>query len=248
MGSLREWLDTPLGRYVLAREREYFDAETADIFGFNAIQIGLPDIDFLRSSRIPLRLQVASGAPAGLLANPTELPLASQSVDLVVLPHVLEFAPEPHQILREVDRVMMPEGRVILSGFNPWSLWGLRQALTWTRESVPWCGDFISLTRMKDWLALLGFDVSSGRLCCYAPPFVKDTWLERCRGFEAAGDRWWGIAGGVYMVQAIKRVHGMRLIMPKWEPVPVPNVARVAPLRRQPDVTTGKVVPWPGRR
>ena len=241
-GSLAEWYASPLGHYVLAREREYFDAEVADIFGFNAVQIGLPEVDFLRSSRIPLRLRVATDGPADLLASPAEMPIASQSVDLAILPHVLEFAREPHQILREMDRIMMPEGRVIICGFNPWSLWGLRQALTWSRDTVPWCGNFISLTRMKDWLALLGFDVSAGRLCCYAPPFVKDAWLERCRGFEAAGDRWWGIAGGVYLVQAIKRVHGMRLITPRWEAGPVANVARVAPLRRQPGVSSGKVV------
>ena len=246
--SIAEWYDTPLGRYVLAREQEYFDAEVTDIFGYNAIQIGLPEVDFLRTSRIPLRLSIAAEAGADVIASPAEIPLASQSVDLAILPHVLEFSREPHQILREVDRVMMPEGRVIICGFNPWSLWGLRQALTWSRDEVPWSGSFISLTRMKDWLALLGFDVSAGRLCCYAPPFAKEPWLERCRGFETAGDRWWGIAGGVYLLQAIKRVHGMRLILPKWEAVPVASVTRVAPMRRQPGVTSGNVVRLFGRR
>ena len=70
--------------------------------------------------------------------------------------------------------------------------------------------------RLKDWLSLLGFDVSAGRLACYSPPFVAEKWLTRFDFMERAGDRWWGVAGGVYMLQAIKRVQGMRLITPKW--------------------------------
>jgi SAM-dependent methyltransferase len=160
------------------------------------------------------------------------LPVATQSMDLVLLPHVLEFAADPHQILREIDRVMMPEGRLIVIGFNPWSMWGLRQALGRRGEEHPWCGDFISMVRLKDWLALLGFDVSAGRLACYAPPLANERWLGRFGFMEAAGDRWWGIAGGVYMMQAIKRVQGMRLITPRWKERRIADKA-VAPLSRR---------------
>jgi SAM-dependent methyltransferase len=218
--SFSHWVKTPLGAYVLEREFDYFDNVVADIFGFNAMQIGLSECDFLRTSRIPLRFSVGTEPQARIRALGAALPVASQRMDLVILPHVLEFSPEPHQILREVDRVMMPEGRIIIVGFNPWSLWGLRQAFSFEHEAYPWRGRFISLVRLKDWLALLGFDVSAGRLCCYAPPFAKQQWLERSRFMEAAGDRWWGIAGGIYMLQAIKRVQGMRLITPKWNTAP----------------------------
>lgn len=214
--QLSEWFTTPLGTYVLERERAYLADAVADIFGFNAMQYGLCDIDFLEGNRMPLRLKVAPEEGADMRATGEALPISTQSMDLVVLPHVLEFARDPHQILREVDRVMMPEGRIIIIGFNPWSLWGLRQTFTLEQESYPWRGRFISLVRLKDWLQLLGFDVSAGRLGCYAPPFKAEKWLDRFRFMEAAGDRWWGIAGGVYMLQAIKRVQGMRLITPKW--------------------------------
>ena len=216
-GNLYEWLQSPLGKYVLEREQQYLDEAVVDIFGFNAMQLGLGQCAFLRTSRIPLRFTVAPDGGANISALGEELPIATQSMDLVVLPHVLEFAAEPHQILREVDRVMMPEGRVIITGFNPWSLWGLRQALDLSRRDYPWCGTFISLVRMKDWLALLGFDVSAGKLGCYIPPVRSEKWRRRFGFMEPAGDRWWGVAGGVYMLQAIKRVRGMRLIMPKWE-------------------------------
>jgi SAM-dependent methyltransferase len=247
--TLSEWFATPLGAYVLAREQAFCDEVVADIFGFNALQLGHPQLDFLRASRMPLRFAVANEpvalmpskkdqqvtairpadtvapqaqtcterGPALVRGRGAELPVATQSMDLVLLPHVLEFARDPHQILREVDRVMMPEGRLIIIGFNPWSLWGLRQAFGRRGDEHPWCGEFISMVRLKDWLALLGFDVSAGRLSCYVPPLANERWLNRFSFMEAAGDRWWGIAGGVYMMQAIKRVQGMRLITPKWK-------------------------------
>jgi SAM-dependent methyltransferase len=214
--SLHDWLQTPLGAYLLAQESAYFDEVVADIFGFHALQLGLPEIDFLRNSRIPYKYTVAPESPATLRACFENLPVESQSIDLLVMPHVLEFAVNPHQILREVDRVMMPEGRIIIVGFNPWSLWGAKRAMTYRERDYPWRGHFVSLVRMKDWLALLGFDVSAGKLACYVPPCDTQKWLDRFHFMEASGDRWWGIAGGVYMLQAIKRVQGMRLITPNW--------------------------------
>lgn len=236
--TLSEWFQGPLGAYVMAREQAYFDEIVADIFGFNALQFGLPAYDFLRASRMPFKFSAGLEPGVTLRAAGEALPVATQSMDLVVLPHVLEFASEPHQILREVDRVMMPEGRLIIVGFNPWSLWGLRQAFSSQEGSLPWNGRFVSLVRLKDWLSLLGFDVSAGRLTCYSPPFVNEKWLTRFDFMERAGDRWWGVAGGVYMLQAIKRVQGMRLITPKWATRPArQSMAQAA--QRAARVTTG---------
>src|SRR5688572_19732578 len=170
--TLQDWFTTPLGQYLLEKERAYLDEVTPDIFGFHALQLGMPEVDLLRATRITHKLRVAS-LGADVLAKCHELPFATQSIDLVVLPHVLEFAEEPHAILREVDRVMMPEGRLVIVGFNPWSLWGLRSSLGPGRDQHPWNGRFLSLLRVKDWLALLGFDVSAGRLIGYAPPFDR---------------------------------------------------------------------------
>lgn len=214
--ALHDWLSTPLGSYVLEQERAYLDEAVTDIFGFNAVQLGLAHIDFLQASRIPYKYTIAPTEGATIRAQFDALPIESQSVDLLILPHILEFADNPHEILREVDRVMMPEGRVIILGFNPWSLWGAKRAMTYREKDFPWRGHFVSLVRLKDWLALLGFDVSAGKLACYVPPCKSEKWLERFAFMEAAGDRWWGIAGGVYMLQAIKRVHGVRLITPNW--------------------------------
>lgn len=214
--TLQDWFSTPLGQYLLEKEQAYLDDVTSDIFGFHALQVGLARFDLLRASRIAHRVRVdATGLP-DLYAKSHELAVATQSVDLVVLPHALEFAAQPHEILREVDRVMMPEGRLVIVGFNPWSLWGLRSAVGFSRNEVPWNGRFVSLLRVKDWLALLGFDVNAGRLVGYAPPFDSDSVRRRFGFMEPAGDRWWAVGGAVYMLQAIKRVRGMRLLTPAW--------------------------------
>ena len=226
--SLSEWLATEQGGYVLAREEAYFDHTVGGIFGYNALQMGLPEHDFLRSSRIPLRFSAGNQQGNAVRLCCSELPFATASLDLVLIPHVLEFAEHPHQILREVERVLMPEGSLVISGFNPRSLWGLHRALG-RRQGYPWNGHFIALPRIKDWLALLGFEVAGGRFGAYAPPFRQAKWLERCACMEAAGDRWWAVSGGVYFLHAIKRVPGMRLIKPRWNEGLVNKLLPVAP-------------------
>jgi SAM-dependent methyltransferase len=209
------WMQTPLGRYLLERERAYIDRTVTDIFGYNALQLGFPEIDLLRANRMPLRATVDRAAGAMLRADSAELPIASASVDLVLLPHVLEFSENPHQILREVERVLVPDGHLVVTCFNPMSLWGARHSLC-KREAYPWRGRFIHLMRLKDWLALLGFEMAGGAMGCYVPPCTSQKWLDRFNFMESAGDRWWPFSGAVTFLHAIKRVRGMRVITPRW--------------------------------
>ena len=213
--GLNEWLDTPLGRYMLAWEQAKCDQAVADVFGFNAVQLGLGNVDLLRVNRIPFRFRCdVSTGPLLVRADAHQLPFASASVDLVVLPHVLEFSPYPHQVLREVERILVPEGQVIITGFNPLSLWGVRKRLASPMAPSPWTGEYFSIRRLKDWLKLLGFEIQGGNFGCYAPPMASA--LQGWQWMDKAGDRWWPIFGGTYLLQAVKRVHGMRLIMPRW--------------------------------
>ncbi len=212
-----DWFQSPLGHYLLEREQACFDRMVADIFGFNAVQLGLPQVDFLRKNRIPFHFTAGSEALVQLQTDFSHLAIASQSVDLMVLPHVLEFNTNSHQVLREVERVLMPEGHVVISGFNPWSMWGAWHLVRKSRNEYPWCGKFISLIRLKDWLALLGLEVIESSLCCYAPPVNSEGWLSRMQFMEPAGDRWWAMGGGIYFIRAKKRVHSMRVIMPRWQ-------------------------------
>lgn len=227
--ALGPWLKTPTGSYMLEWEQARLDAMTADIFGFHAMQIGLPQIKALQAnrmghkwltdSRVPEAGETPSAQNSVVVTHDfAELPFASQSLDLVVLPHVLEFTAEPHQILREVERVLIPEGQVIICGFNPASLWSIRQTVA--RMSgvhfLPQNAEFISLLRLKDWLKLLNMEVNRSHFGCYAPPFTSSKCLHRSDFMEKAGNRWWPYFGAVYMVQAIKRVKGMHLICPAF--------------------------------
>ncbi len=246
--ALDSWLQTPAGLYVRAWEQACLDELTADIFGFNAVQIGLPQIDALAANRMPNKWQAATrassqeqlaiasgGKQIAVALDFEELPFASQSLDLVVLPHVLEFAAEPHQVLREVERVLIPEGQVIICGFNPASLWGVRQGIgkVTRHHYLPVAGEFISMLRMKDWLKLLNLGVSRTHFGCYAPPCRTDKWIDRFAFMERAGQRWWPYLGAVYMVHAIKRVKGMTMVGPAWKQKTAPAASAVPATNRK---------------
>lgn len=212
---MRDWFESELGRYVLAKEQAWFDQTCVDLFGFNAMQAGLCWLDLLQANRMPYRF-CSDLAEGQLHCRQEALPLAGHSLDLLALPHVLEFSDNPHQVLREAERALRPEGHLLISGFNPFSLWGGCRLLRKRRGDYPWHGRFLHLNRLKDWLALLGFELQAGRMMCYAPPVNQAKWLHRFSFLEAAGDRWWALGGGIYAIHAIKRTPGMRLLTPKW--------------------------------
>jgi SAM-dependent methyltransferase len=226
---LAEFLRSPAGRYVLDWEQQHLDTAVADLFGYHALQLGLPQIDTLRENRMPLRFCAARRTPApgegiephrvAVINRYEELPFATHSIDLVVMPHILEFASDPHQVLREVERVLVPEGHVVITGFNPYSLWGVRQYMSRLGATayLPRAGRFISLPRIKDWLKLLSFDFERGSFGCYVPSVRSERWLARWRFMEKAGDRWWPVLGALYMLTAVKRVRGMRLVGAIWK-------------------------------
>jgi SAM-dependent methyltransferase len=228
------WLETPPGRYLLAWEQMHLDRVVTDIFGFHALQLGWPAVEGLRANRMPHRwlltddnhatqgvgpavraVQPASelqGAPihATVRADFDALPFPANSLDLVVLPHTLELARDAHHTLREVERVLMPEGKVVVLGFNPMSLWGLRHRFG--GAFLPAEAELLSRRRLRDWLRLLGFEVEGGRFGCYRPALRSERWLERFAWMDRYGDRWWPVLGGLYCLVAAKRVRGMRLV------------------------------------
>jgi SAM-dependent methyltransferase len=225
---------------VLGWEQKCFDHIVADVFGFHAVQIGLPQINALSENRMPLHALLVNSQDSRkdahrfswrvIEGNPNELPFANESIDLIVLPHVLEFAADPHQILREVDRVLLPEGRLVISGFNPASLWGARQYLSRLigNPYLPRDGQFIGLLRIKDWLQLLNYSLDRGHFGCYKFPLHGEPAMNRMDFLEPMGNRWWPIFGAVFIVSAIKRHKGMRLIG-QVSSVRLPAINQLAP-------------------
>jgi SAM-dependent methyltransferase len=232
--SFVDWLQTPAGQYLLAWEQAQLDRTVSDIFGYHALQLGLEQLDGLHTNRMShqwLALDRAglvgstTGRNAALLTDYTALPFPSSCLDLVVLPHTLEFSSDPHATLREVERVLVPEGRVVICGMNPTSLWGFKQSrgnlyqrLGDSRQFLPKGEDFIGYWRLRDWLGLLSFEVEKGEFGCYRPAFRSEKWWQRVEWMDRVGARWWPIFGAAYFLVAVKRVRGMRLLEPAWKP------------------------------
>ncbi len=197
------------------------DRAVADVFGFHALQLGFPTLDGLQANRMPHRWLATDAPPEPwplgrdlILTNYEALPFPSASLDLLVLPHTLELSYDPHAALREVERVLVPEGRVVICGFNPNSLWGLSKSC---KRGFSQVGDFIGQRRLRDWLQLLSFEVESTSSGCYRPAVKTERWLQRWDWMDEAGVRWWPILGSVYGMVAVKRVQGMRLLSPAWK-------------------------------
>lgn len=210
-----EWLASPVGCYLLEKEQALFDQAVGDLFGFNAVQLTLPQADMLRNSRIPF-LCLADSMRGDVNCQPHQMPFLTGSIDLLVMPHGLDFSQNPHETLREAERVLVPEGHVVITGFNPLSSWGIKRSIR-RRHGFPWYGSFLPMLRIKDWLALLGFEIVECRMTCYAPPFNNAKWLHRFNFLDRLGNLWWPMGGGVYFIVAKKRVVGMRLIKPGWK-------------------------------
>ena len=222
--QLKTWLASTAGQYLQGKEQALYDQSVVDLFGFNALQMGFAQIELLRNSRIPNRYVASEFASDGTLSqlscSDDFLPFADMSLDLLLLPHRLEFSERPHQTLREAARVMMPDGHLLISGFNHLSLWGATAGFNkiFSNSTVyPWNGKFIGLTRLKDWLALLGFEVVSVDMCCHIPPFENVSWHRRLVFLDKVSSRRCAMLGGVYFIVAKKRVLGMTPIKPNWK-------------------------------
>jgi SAM-dependent methyltransferase len=221
-----QWLKTSPGQYVLAWESIQYSQSVEDAFGFEALQIGLPQLSCLMDNRITHRWQML--LPSQPFHHEHEdphvhiicqgsiydLPFANESFDLITLPHVLEFMQNPHEALREIHRILRPEGRIVISGFNPFSLWGFRQYLgrLINQPFLPSEGQFIGHRRIKDWLKLLNYSIDRGRFGCYGIPMKKSMRLQGRTILDKVGDRWWPFMGSVFILSAIKRVPGSKMV------------------------------------
>ena len=235
------WLGSTAGQYLQAKEQLLYDQAVVDLFGFNALQMGYTQMALLRNCRIP-NLFVASEFSSSstykqLSCSDDFLPFAEMSLDLLLLPHRLEFSERPHQTLREAARVIVPDGHLLISGFNHLSLWGATggmKRMTSCNSVYPWNGKFIGLARLKDWLALLGFEVVSVEMCCHIPPFEQMSWHKRFSFFDKVSSKRCAMLGGVYFIVAKKRVAGMTPIKPNWKLSPLKSTLIVRPTQSKP--------------
>lgn len=226
-GQVSAWFASPAGQRLLQLEQPVIKQFNEDLFGYYLVQLqgfghsaSLFDESPIKH-RLQIDLSVGKNAVTAICARSEVLPLATASVDVVVLPHTLDFALDPHQVLREVERVLIPEGRVIILGFNPASLWGLYRLLLRHRGGAPWSGHFIAYQRVNDWLKVLGFAVESSQVCAFAPPISSDRWARRMAWLDVWGQYLTPGLSGVYALRAVKRVSTVRPIKMRAQRLPV---------------------------
>lgn len=224
---MRRWHVSPLGQLVQQSEQAVLDQVLPNLFGFHLLQVGRPsEANLLGASRIAHRVVMEEvpgttrtpGQKGGVsyIGEGDRLPIASDCVDVMLLPHTLEFSHRPHEVLREAERVLIPEGHVVILGFNPWSLFGIRRLFSGWRDFSPWCGHYYSTLRLKDWLALLGFDTVLVQHYFFRPPLKNDGIMQRLTALERWGERFWPPLGGGYLMVAKKRVATLTPIKPRW--------------------------------
>ena len=209
------WRATRLGRFVAAREQRFCDRVASSVRGHFAAQLGAPDLPLIR--RCSARHHAVVGRAPGCAprADWREMPFANDSLDFVVAAHAFEFCEDPRALAREIARVLRPEGDLLVVAFNPLSLFGARAKIDRGGE-YPWRGRFLPLPQIRDWLALLGLSPVGGGYCAYLPPLALRQDAKCALGWvEAAGARWWPLAGGVYFIHAVKRVIVARPICPR---------------------------------
>lgn len=197
-----------------------------DLFGYHLLQLGrLGSSDLTTSSRVRHRAVLeadpqadpAGCAPAGMIALPHALPLASDSVDVLVLPHSLEFSSDPHALLREAERALVPEGHLVILGLSPWGSWAPWRLARASSGEMPWCERPLALSRVRDWVKLLGLQVTRVQGYFYRPPLRSERVMRMLEWVERAGRRWPSLGGG-YLLVARKRVVTLTPVRPRWRP------------------------------
>jgi SAM-dependent methyltransferase len=210
-----DWFESPSGARVMRDEAALARLALDDVFGFELMQVGSwgPGGPLLEGARTQHTTLVAPRlAPGVTLCAPlATLPFASDTIDAILLPHTLELAADPYAVLREAERVLCAEGCLLITGFNPWSGWGARRLFTQylgRPAFPPGTQRLLSERRLRDWVALLGFDVD--RVYGYLGMLPIASGANRNEFRPSAAWR-----AGAYLLKARKRVQTMTLVRPK---------------------------------
>jgi len=241
------WLKSPAGNSVIQAEKAAFSELVPSGFYARSLQVGLPEIPYLNG--IESRERYIVGEESHIIAAHSEanrqrgvkchyaaacpfaLPFPERSQNLIVLPHTLDHYENPHDVLREVNEILEPEGCLVIMGFNIFSLYGCVHILMGKTGRMPWSGKFYSVGRVQDWLLLLGYDLVGARMLVYRPPINSERYQVKMNFLEKAGNRWWPGLGGVYLIVGKKRevmLTQHRQLSTAWTKF-LPAVVRPAP-------------------
>lgn len=210
---LTQWYASSLGQSIAERLEIELENLLGDVFGYQGLQVGnlVPGMHLLSGAGLQRHLMLdALGSEADIHADVLALPVASETMKAVAFFHTLDFCSNPHQALREADRVLTDDGQLIIIGFNPFSAFGARHALTGWRRREPWNGCFYARHRVSDWLSVLDYRVLDSSAMFIRPPINSERVLRRLSKLEGL-QRWLGGIGGLYVMRARKQTLPMTM-------------------------------------
>lgn len=234
--ALQAWWGSALGQGLLAGESELLAAALEDVFGWELLQIGAwgSARELLKGSRTRRQSLIAGPSfPGGadILARPARLPVLSDSVDAVLLPHTLEFAADPYAIVREADRVLVGEGQLLLLGFRPWSLWGMRAR--WSRAGFPpGMRRVLSERLVREWLVLLGYELVTEQRYLYLGPWSRGLAAGEGTGRILRAGLIYPLPAGAYLLKARKRIYTLTPVRSRLREKPAVIGGLVKPTTR----------------
>lgn len=237
--AFAQWLQSESGAALLGAERRLLDDILVRMVGYYAVQCSVGGVSsLLQSCRVRCRYRVGRRAETSeceLRADPASLPFARHSLDLVLLHHSLDFEANPHAVLREATRTLIPGGMLVVVGFNPFSLWGVTRLLRWAGGRAPWLARFLPARRVHDWFGVLGLELEGYESGGYGWPTARaaaSTGL-----WQRLAEHVWPRRGAFYILVARKRAAMIR---------PVPR--RFAMPERSPQVIPVSLAQWQRRR
>lgn len=236
----KSWQDLPNGEIILSSIEEILKPWWQKFFGYHLLKIGALSHE-ISCETSPIKHHVSccvsqsgfnkeSGCNEGIIGELDDLPLLEHSVDVCLLSHALEFSLDPHHVIREANRALIPNGYLIITGFNPLSLAGLNRAIPYRRKQIPWNEHFFSPMRVKDWLHLMGFEILSDERCLHSSLAGNMSEHGMAHYWRKFASNYLTSLGSVYVIIAKKRVLPLTPIKPKWQirtqfqPVKVPSM------------------------
>lgn len=246
-----DWFETPMGRFLLEQERSHCRKLLPHGYYPSSLQAGQPSLNFLEQLETERQffigecaLDTTTHLPAVpkperptacpihcAVAKASAMPFASKTHNLMVLPHTLDFCEDPHAVLREVNHILVSQGCIVITGFNRFSLWRAFGLLRNAARRPPWIRRCYRVSRVQDWLALLGFELVGAGMLAYQIPLQSAKWRRRLGFIEKAGARWWPGLGAVYIIVGRKEEiagSGRARAQRKWQRLMMPGLARPA--------------------
>ena len=214
----KTWQQLPSGELMLSGLNALLANWWPKFFGYHMLKIG--DLSTqITSDACPIKHQVGvSFQPSdGVIADIDDLPFLEHSVDVCLPSHALVFSLDPHHVIREASRVLIPNGYMVITGYNPFSAVGINKLLPYRRKRFPWNERFFSPNRIKDWLHLMGYEILADERLLYrslngqqSDGFIAQQWQKFASEHLTS-------LGSVYVVIAKKRRFPLTPIKPKWQ-------------------------------